>query len=118
MGLDVIEIVMGIEEAFYIQIEDGDLEKVRTPRHLIELVQSKVTTVDSPASLTHRAFNSVRACLVRHGGFHRSKIVPAPMMINFTGKNRPSKSMIPTAVNLRCPLPFLIGPQKLKPVLF
>ncbi len=42
MGLDIIEIMMKVEETFGVSIEDGEVEKMSTPRDLIDLVMSKV----------------------------------------------------------------------------
>jgi acyl carrier protein len=44
MGLDAVEIVMAVEDAFGIQIEDSEAEKILTPAQLVELVMGKVST--------------------------------------------------------------------------
>ena len=44
MGMDGVEIVMAVEDAFDIRIEDSEAEKITTPAHLIEIVQAKVTS--------------------------------------------------------------------------
>jgi acyl carrier protein len=76
MGLDGIEIVMAVEDAFDIQIDDAEAGKLRTPRLLIDYVFSKVTTATATVCLTQRAFNLLRKSLIRHGGWKRSEIKP------------------------------------------
>ena len=38
MGLDAVELVMGLEEEFGVRISDSDAEQMRTPRHVIDWV--------------------------------------------------------------------------------
>jgi acyl carrier protein len=76
MGLDGVEMVMAIEEAFDIQIEDSEAEKLVTPRMVIDCVLSKVAVANSTACLTQRAFNLFRKALLRDGGLKRSDITP------------------------------------------
>lgn len=65
MGLDAVEVVMAIEEAFGIQIADEEAEKTRTPRQLCELVARKVHALDSDVCLTQRAFYMLRRAIRR-----------------------------------------------------
>ena len=67
---------MKVEEAFDISIADDEAEKVRTPKALIELVQSKVATVELSICLTHRAFNWLRRYLIEHWALPRPRITP------------------------------------------
>ncbi len=76
MGLDAVEIVMAVEEAFDIRIENGEAEKILTPRQLIDLVMSKVVVATTSVCLTHRAFNLLRRSLLQHGDWKRAQIVP------------------------------------------
>ncbi len=41
MGMDRVEIVLEIEEAFDVAVADSEAEKIITPRDLIELVMAK-----------------------------------------------------------------------------
>lgn len=77
MGLDAVEIVMAVEEAFDIRIENGEAEKIITPRQLMDLVMSKVEVATTSICLTHRAFNLLRRFLLQHGDWKRDQIVPA-----------------------------------------
>ncbi len=50
MGLDAVEIVMAVEEAFDIQIENSEAEKVLTPGQLVDLVLSNVQLTNTNAA--------------------------------------------------------------------
>ena len=68
--------VMAVEDAFDIQIDDTEAAKLRTPRQLIDFVQSKVSGATASVCLTQRAFNLLRKSLLRHGRWKRSEIKP------------------------------------------
>ena len=82
MGLDAVELVMAVEDAFGIQIDDAQAFQLVTPRLLIDYVYGKVPTTAATAAtaatvcLTQRAFNLLRKSLVRQGGWKRSDITP------------------------------------------
>jgi acyl carrier protein len=76
MGLDGVELVMAVEDAFSISINDADAAKLLTLRLLTDYVLSKVTTTTATVCLTQRAFNLLRRSLLRHGGWKRSEITP------------------------------------------
>jgi acyl carrier protein len=88
MGLDAVEIVMAVEEAFDIRIEDAEAGKLLTPRQLIDLVQSKVSVITASVCLTQRAFNLLRKSLLRHGGWKRSEITPATNLAALIGRDQ------------------------------
>ena len=77
MGMDGVEIVMAVEDAFDIRIEDSEAEKVITPHQLIELVASKVSLATPAVCLTHRAFNLLRKAVLRNSSLARAEIAPA-----------------------------------------
>jgi acyl carrier protein len=77
MGLDAVEIVMAVEDAFDIRIENEEAEIIRTPGQLIDLVWTKVARADSTTCLSHRAFNWLRKVLMRRCALSRETIVPA-----------------------------------------
>jgi hypothetical protein len=58
MGMDGVEIVMAVEDAFDITIADKEAEKIVTPRDLIELVMAKVRKSDMAVCLTQWRFPS------------------------------------------------------------
>jgi acyl carrier protein len=65
MGLEGVEIVMAVEEAFDIEILDKEAETLRTPRDLIEVVMGKVGRSDLAVCLTQRAFHCLRRAFMR-----------------------------------------------------
>lgn len=82
MGMDGVEIVMKVEEAFDIQIEDSEAAKLLIPRQLIDLVEAKVANVETTVCLTHRAFNLLRRQLVQSQGMLRDQITPSTNLNN------------------------------------
>src|SRR5687768_10620322 len=76
MGMDGVEIVMAVEDAFDIRIEDAEAETLVTPRQLIELIQAKVTNVETSVCLSHRAFNWLRRHLMQQWNIPRNRITP------------------------------------------
>ena len=40
-SLDVVELVMALEEKFYIEIPDDEAEKIRTVRDVVNYIESK-----------------------------------------------------------------------------
>ena len=83
--MDAVEIVMAVEEAFDIRIDDAEAEKAETPGHLIELVLSKTQIATSNVCLTHRAFNLVRGAIIRRCAFARKQVRPdTPLRTTFS----------------------------------
>jgi hypothetical protein len=76
MGMDSVEIVMEVEEAFGIQIEDPEAEAVLTPGQLIDLVVSKLSITSSDECLTQRAFHLVRKFFISKWQTPRASIRP------------------------------------------
>lgn len=42
MGMDTVELVMALEEAFQIAIPDEEAEKISTPHHVIDFIMSRL----------------------------------------------------------------------------
>jgi hypothetical protein len=80
VGLDAVEIVMEVEEVFDIRLEDAEVQKISTPRDMIEVVMGKVTQADAEACLTQRAFNLLRAALLLQLPLKRRDITPQARM--------------------------------------
>lgn len=87
MGLDGVEIVMAVEDRFGIAIEDSDAEKMLTPRDLIDCVMRKVGYTDHAQCLTQRAFNRLRASLMRKLGLKRNQIKPTTLLADLFPRN-------------------------------
>ena len=60
MGLEIVEFVMAVEEAFGIAILDSEAQEAITPGKLADLVMSKVGTTDRTPCLSSRAFYRLR----------------------------------------------------------
>ena len=91
MGLDAVEIVMAVEDAFDIQIANADAEKMITPRQVIDFVLGKVTTTNASICLTQRAFNVLRKSLIHKCGLKRSQITPDARLSTLLAKNQRRK---------------------------
>lgn len=52
MGLDSVELVMAFEETFQVSISDAEAVTLITPRHVVDLIVSKVGLQDGPQSLS------------------------------------------------------------------
>ena len=77
MGLDSVELVMRVEEALGIELHAHDVEDVRTPRQLIDLVAGKLAAAaTAPHCLTQRAFYELRKGLVEVLNLPRRSIRP------------------------------------------
>ena len=61
MGLDSVEIIVGVENAFQIRIPDRVAVKIFTPRNFIMYVSSVIKIQPSQYCETQRIFNSLRA---------------------------------------------------------
>lgn len=72
MGLESVEIVMGCEEAFGVEITDTEGERILTPGDLIRLMNEKVGPAGEGPCMTQRAFNHLRAALATAFGVERS----------------------------------------------
>jgi hypothetical protein len=109
MGLDGVEIVMKVEEAFGITIDDAEAGKITTPGQLIELVLSKVGRTVDEACLTQRAFHRLRAALMRHLGVSRKQIRPDAFLEELFPRStrREDVRQISTRIGLRKEIQFV-----------
>ena len=112
MGLDAVEIVMEVEEAFDITLEDAEAEKMATPRDLIESVTRKVAQTGPSGCLTQRAFNLVRRALLQSLPLKRRDIAPTTRLGALVPRSRRSAVLEELALDLNTdPLPALVRPQ-------
>jgi hypothetical protein len=51
MGLDAIEIIMGWEQAFEIELTDAETENIRTPKMAIDLITSKLEVKENTTDI-------------------------------------------------------------------
>ncbi len=112
MGLDAVEIIMEVEEAFDIRLEDAEVEKVSTPGHLIDLVMGKVAQTDVVGCLTQRAFNLLRKSLLRQLPLKRPDIAPQARLADLVPKARRKNLLDCLAAELGTPsIPSLVRPK-------
>jgi acyl carrier protein len=115
MGLDGVEIVMAVEDAFDITIENSEAEKCLTPRQLIELAMSKVATTTTEICLTHRSFNLLRRFLVRRYSLVRKTVRPDTLLSTaFPTEGRFARLQQLSADLAIQPCPQLVRPDGLK----
>lgn len=60
MGLDIVELILNVEEAFDLHIPNEDAQHLDTPRKLIEYLEARLLTQDSGPCLSQRAFYRLR----------------------------------------------------------
>lgn len=118
MGLDSIEITKPLEEAFDISFEDAEIRQISTPRDLIELIMNKVAHADVAGSLTQRAFNLLRAALLRQLPLERRDITPQVRMADLVPKTDRKILLGCLAADLGTPpMPSLVRPKWLENLL-
>lgn len=89
MGLDIIEFVMAVEEAFDITISDNEAQLATTPGKLADLVMKKVGTTDRSSCLSSRAFYLLRRCMTNELNIPRKMLRPTtPLYEIFPQENR------------------------------
>jgi acyl carrier protein len=112
MGLDAVEIVMEVEEAFDIRLEDAEVEKISTPRNMIEVVMSKVALAGAEGCLTQRAFNLLRAALLQQLPAKRRDIAPQTRMADLAPRATRKILLECLAAELGTPpMPSLVRPK-------
>jgi acyl carrier protein len=80
MGLDGVELLMAVEDAFQIHIEDAEAEKTLTVGDLYNLVLSKLQGPDSKICVTSAAFYRIRRALVNVLNRERRSIGPSTLL--------------------------------------
>lgn len=76
MGLDGIELVMALEEAFGVELTDAEVERTVTPRKIGDLIFSKLQSTDQRICQSQRAFYLLRKTFMRQFGLPRANITP------------------------------------------
>jgi len=112
MGLDAVEIVMDIEDAFDVTLDDAEAVQIRTPRDLIDAVWRKVAHADAQGCLTQRTFNLLRAALLQAFPLKRRDVKPTTRMGDLVPKADRNQLREQLAATLRTdPFPELVRPQ-------
>lgn len=88
MGLDAVEIVMDLEEAFGICIPDEEATQLRRFGDLIRYIQSRVNLSEGDVCATSLAFYRIRNHLMRQLLVDRSAVRPATSLEELVPANR------------------------------
>lgn len=81
MGLDIIEFVLGVEDALGVKIPNHDAARITTPRMLIDYLHGKLPQSPGPRCLSLRAFYRVRRALVERVNRDRSTLRPGTELL-------------------------------------
>lgn len=76
MGLDGVEFVMAVEEAFQIAISDSDSERMVTPRNVVDYILDRLGGSEDRMCMEQRAFYKLRSATMRVFGVARSEVTP------------------------------------------
>ncbi len=76
MGLDGVELVMRFEEAFEISIPDSVVERLVTPKDVIDFISTQVPTTHESSCLTQRAYYFLRRHFIQHFQIKRTWFRP------------------------------------------
>lgn len=80
MGMDVVELIMGIEEAFDIEIPDQEAEKLTTVGQLYAFVINELAFHQPAGCVSSAVFYRARRTLVERLGVPRRSIAPSTTM--------------------------------------
>src|ERR1043166_3354713 len=86
MGLDVVEYVMAIEEAFEIDIPDADAVHLETPAKLIDYLCTRLGESADGPPLVQTAFYWLRRALADELAVSRRRIRPATTIGELTDR--------------------------------
>lgn len=76
MGLDGVELVMALEEAFGVSISDGNAEQAVTPRMVGDIIFSKLQATNEATCQSQRAFYLLRKAFIRRFNLNRTAVAP------------------------------------------
>ena len=85
MGLDSVEFVLAIEEAFQIAIPDAAAEAMRTPADVVAYLESRVGGGERSRCLEQAAFYRLRRAAMRLFGVQRQDVSSGSISVNATG---------------------------------
>lgn len=76
MGLDGVELVMALEEAFGVELRDDEVVQTVTPKMVGDVIFSKLQTTDQRVCQSQRAFYLLRKAFMRQFRLARSSVTP------------------------------------------
>ena len=120
MGLDGVELLLDVEQAFGISISDEDAMRTRTVGDLYELIVRSMD-VDSPQQrqvcLTSATFYRIRRALRAVMEIKRSQIRPEVLTDSILPRRRRHLLWLELEEQLRLRLPYLVRPKWLVAIL-
>jgi hypothetical protein len=87
MGLDIVEYVIAVEQAFEIDIPDRDAARLETPAKLIDYLCARLGESADGPSLIQTAFYWLRRALVDELGISHDAIRPATAITELTDRS-------------------------------
>lgn len=114
MGLDGVEIIMNIEQAFGLTIKDGEAENVITVNDLYILVKNKLEISQRSQCKTSRVFYKVRRSLVEVFHVRRADIRPSVRLSSLVPKEDIRKNWGRLKAELGVKIPDLQRPRWLE----
>ena len=76
MGLEGVELIMRLEEAFGVELKDDEVMQTTTPRMVGDLIFSKLKATDKRICQSQRAFYLLRNAFTRHFKIQRGEVTP------------------------------------------
>lgn len=76
MGLDTVELVIAIEDAFEVRIANADAAKLTTPAEVTDYLMSRVRTDNDDPCPSQAGFYRIRSVLITQFGMPRQQIHP------------------------------------------
>lgn len=88
MGLDGVELVMALEEAFGVELKDEEVFKAVTPRLIGDIIFSKLQATDERVCQSQRSFYVLRRALMRQFGLRRGEVTLDRKLREFIPRER------------------------------
>jgi len=82
MGLDIVEFVMGVEEAVGVPIPDDAAATLATPRMLINYLHGQLPKSSESRCLSQRAFYAVRRTMASRVGLPAAQLRPGTELLS------------------------------------
>src|SRR5262245_28224570 len=108
MGLDIVEYVMAVEDAFEVALPDDRLDTVRSPRDFAALVAECVPAADSGPCLSQRAFYRLRWAMLNRADLPRGAIKPELVLVDMLPAERPTELWAAICGELQLPKPLTL----------
>ena len=87
MGLELVEYVIAVEEAFEIAIPDADARRLETPNKLIDYLCARLGESADGPPLIQTAFYRLRNAIIEELGVERSGVTPQTILSELTDRS-------------------------------